>query len=195
MAENYSLSDIQAATNGGFGGFGGSEGMWIFALLILMFGGGGFGLNRDSGLAQTDLNLLNAVQNGQRDIEARVQEVGAEAISATKDSAYNNLSEIRNIGDAVAVGFSNMQSCCCETQRAIDSAKYDNAIGVASVNANIDNKFAALEKSMLEQRLAEQSQQISQLQLSQALCGVPKINNYAWGTYPYNNAGCGCGNI
>lgn len=86
MTENgYSLSDIQAATNG-MGGFGGNEGMWIFALLILMFGGGGFGFgNRTDGLAQTDLNLLNAVQNGQRDIEARVQEVGGESISAVKD--------------------------------------------------------------------------------------------------------------
>lgn len=68
----------------------------------------------------------------------------------------------------------------------------------ASINSNIDNKFAALEKSALEQRLADQASQINQLQLQAQLCGIPRISTYAYGTYPYpvptsSCGGCGCG--
>lgn len=194
MDNNYSLSDIASVAREN-DGFGGGNSAWVLILLFAMifgWGNGGFGNNNNNnGLAQTDLNLLNAIQNGQRDIESRVQEVGTENISAIKDASYNNLAESRNIGDAVAVGFSGMQSSFCETQRAIDGVNYNGAINTASINSNIDNKFASLEKSLLEQRLNEQSQQITQLQTAQLLCGVPKVNPYAFGTYPYSNACCG----
>ncbi len=62
----------------------------------------------------------------------------------------------------------------------------------AAINSNIDNKFAALEKSQLEQQLAAQAAQINQLQINQALCGIPRVSNAAWGVYPYSQPTCGC---
>lgn len=73
-----SLADIASVTKDHDGAFG-SDGLWIFALLILLFGGnGGFGFGNNNGLAETDLNLLNAIQNGQRDISSDVQRTAYE---------------------------------------------------------------------------------------------------------------------
>lgn len=74
-----------------------NSGIWIFALLILLFGAGGFGFGGNGGLTENTLERaidLNSVQNGQRDIESRVQEIGAENIAATKDMGYNLLGNI-----------------------------------------------------------------------------------------------------
>jgi len=195
----YSLSDIQAATNGsGLGGFG-SEGLWIFALLILMFGGGGFGFGgAANAVSQADLQRaidLNSIQGGQRDIEARVQEIGAETITATKDAAYNNLSEIRDNGALISAGFANMQNCCCETNRNIDAVRYDMANFTAATQAAVHAEGEQTRAMIQQNKIESLQQQVNQLSMQQALCGVPKISTYAWGTYPYN-AGCGCsGNI
>ena len=75
---------------------------------------------------------------------------------------------------------SQMAQCCCETQRAIDG-----------VNANIDAKFAALEKSQLEQRIAEQSARIASLEMDNRMYGVVRYPNgytYNAGNSPF----CGC---
>ena len=79
MNENgYSLSDVAAVSGNGCNGMFGGSGIWIFALLFLLFGmNGGLG---GGGLQQSDIQRavdLNSIQNGQRDIEARVQEICA----------------------------------------------------------------------------------------------------------------------
>ena len=112
--------------------------MWIFALLILLFGGNGFGLGGGGLLQQGDLQRaidLNSIQNGQRDIEARTQEVGSEVISQMKDLAMNNLGEIRDVQATIQQGFAEQQRCCCETLRAIDGVNYNASLNTASINA------------------------------------------------------------
>lgn len=83
-----SLADIASVTKDHDGAFG-SDGLWIFALLILLFGGnGGFGFGNNNGLAQTDLNLLNAIQNGQREVSSDVQRTAYENMATTKDASH-----------------------------------------------------------------------------------------------------------
>ncbi len=75
-----------------------------------------------------------------------------------------------------------MAECCCTTQRALDG-----------INANIDAKFAALEKSQLEGRIAQLEQANSQLYMREQLCGVvryPTGYTYNAGPSPF----CGCNN-
>ena len=75
---------------------------------------------------------------------------------------------------------SQMAQCCCDTKRAIDG-----------VNANIEAKFAALEKSQLEQRIAEQSARIASLEMDNRMYGVVRYPNgytYNAGNSPF----CGC---
>ena len=77
---------------------------------------------------------------------------------------------------------SQMAECCCTTQRALDG-----------INANIDAKFAALEKSQLETRIAQLEQANNQLYMREQLCGVvryPTGYTYNAGPSPF----CGCNN-
>ena len=80
-----------------------------------------------------------------------------------------------------------MADCCCTTQRAIDS-----------VNANIDAKFAALEKSQLEGRIAQLEQANNQLYIREQMYGVVRYPNgytYSAGASPFCGGCCGNGNI
>lgn len=109
MDGTYSLSDIASVAKDN-DGFGNGNSAWVLILLFAMifgWGNGGFG-NNNNGLAETDLNLLNAIQNGQRDIASDVQRTAYENMSTTKDSAYNNLSEIRDVQASVATNGANV---------------------------------------------------------------------------------------
>ena len=168
--------------------------MWIFALLILLFGGNGFGFGNSgyaNALTQSDLQRaidLNSIQNGQRDIEARVQEVGSELTSTIKDSSYNNLSEIRDVQQAMNNGFASMQQCCCQTQRAIDSVNYNLATESANIQANNTSNTQKILDAISANRIADMQNQINQLQLQNAMSGVvryPNQTSYCSGANPF----------
>ena len=104
---------------------------------------------------------------------------------------YENLRNFSQTQDAVKDGnyalSRQVADCCCTTQRGIDA-----------VNANIDAKFAALEKTQLEQTIAAQQNQINQLNLQAQLCGVVRYPNstaYTAGANPFYGQPCygGCG--
>lgn len=187
---NFSLSDLRAVTDGADGISGGSA--WLIILFLLIVGGNGFGgFGRNTGelnsyataASQQDILFSSKFQA----IDNKIDKIGY----GIADSTYAISQQINGakseLGNAIATEGRT-------TQEAIGNVRYDMANFAASINSNIDNKFAALEKSQLEQRLAEQSQQIAQLQLSAQLCGIPRINQTAWGVYPYPtcNTGCGC---
>ena len=76
-----------------------------------------------------------------------------------------------------------LAECCCTTQRAIDG-----------VNANLEAKFAALEKSQLEQRIAEQSARIASLEMDNRMYGVVRYpNGYSYNAGPSPFCGGCCG--
>lgn len=195
MENGLSASDValmQKDTSGM--GWGDSSFMWMFALLILLFGGNGFGFG-NGGLSQSDLQRaidLSSIQNGQRDIEARVQEVGSELTSTVKDSNYNNLSEIRDVQQMVNNGFASMQKCCCETQRAIDGVNYNLATQSANIQANSTANTQKILDAISTNRMADMQNQINQLQLQNAMNGVVRYPNqtaYCSGANPFAN-GC-----
>lgn len=101
---------------------------------------------------------------------------------------YENLRNFSQTQDAVKDGnyalSRQVADCCCTTQRGIDA-----------VNANIDAKFAALEKTQLEQTISAQQNQINQLNLQAQLCGVVRYPNstaYTAGANPFYGQSC-CG--
>lgn len=206
MAE-YTLSDYAAVSNND--GFNGGN-CWVLILLFAMIFGGGNGLwgnsrgygdygNFASAASQQEILFGQQFSN----LDNKIDRIGNGIADATF-ALNNNLfgvqttlnSTIGGVGTAVTNEGRNIQmqiaTTACDNQKNVDALRYDMANYAAVLNSNIDNKFAALEKSQLEQKIADQSQQISQLQMAQAMCGVPKISTYAWGTYPYQ-APCGCG--
>lgn len=188
--ENYSLADISAVTGkentGMFGG-----GMWIFALLILLLiGGGGFFGGRN-GEAVTEAGLCNAMNFNNLD-----NTVGR--LSDSLQADYMGLQNgLCNLGYETLRNFGTTQSqiaqCCCETQRAIDSVNYNGAINTAAINANTTEQTQKILDAFTGNRMAEMQNQINQLQLQAALCGIPRTNPYGYYMAPiaYGNACAG----
>lgn len=214
MDSGLSTGDLALMNRDNGWGNDGMAFMWIFALLILAGGGfNGFGTNRvgEAYATQADIQRavdLNSIQNGQADLAADIQRTNYEQIAATKDAAYNNLGEIRDIGSAVAVGNSNiinnlntlqanMQNCCCTTQRAIDSVNYNIATQSAAIQANDASNTQKILDAISTNRIADMQNQINQLQLQNAMSGViryPTSTTYGAGCSCFANS-CGCGNI
>lgn len=155
--------------------------LWIFALLILANGGfGNWGMNKGgygdyaTAASQQDILFSSKFSDLDNKMDRGFTSIG-NGISSATFSLNNSIKDGNaSITNTVVNEGRNIQTQLC------------------AINSNIDNKFAQLEKSQLEQRIAEQSAQINQLQMAQAMCGVPKINPNAWGVYPYANQGCGC---
>lgn len=177
-----SLADIAAVTRDN-DGWGGGNGLWLFAILALMGGGfGGWNRTGDYGQFATAASQQE-ILFGQRfsELDNKMDRGFTSIGNGISDATYALNNAINTVGSKV------------------DANKYEAALGFASVNANIDNKFAALERTQLEQRIADQAGQINQLQLQAALCNVVRYPNgytYNAGNGPFCNCGgCGCGSI
>lgn len=210
MESNYSLSDIAALGKDGFGG-GSAWVLIILFALIFGWGGNGFG-NGATAASQQDIQRavdLNSIQQGQAGIAADVQRAIYEINGSTKDAAYNNLGEIRDVQASVATSGANiinnltamqaqMQNCCCETQRSIDSVNYNLATQSAAIQANDTANTQKILDAISTNRMADMQNQINQLQLQNAVAGVvryPMASTYTSGVNPFCYSGCGCGNI
>lgn len=175
------------------------EGWWVIILFALIFMNGGWNGNQqaathaDVDRAADNANTLNAI-NG---VGADVQRTAYEQMAVAKDAAYNNLSEIRDLQSAVSLGFANQQSCCCETKQMIMENRYLDAQNTAALQANMDNRFAELEKNQLQQTIDAQAARIQNLELQGAMAGVvryPMSYAYSAGQSPF--CGCsGCSNM
>lgn len=196
--DNYSLSDLAAVTKDADGWGGGA--WWIIILFLFVFMGGGGGWNRQgefgqyaTAASQQDIlfgqhfgriddrltNIGNGICNLGYEMQGSIGQLGKEMALAQNGTNMTIMQSANGIQAQLA-------ECCCTTQRAIDG-----------VNANMEAKFAALEKSQLEQRIAEQSARIASLEMDNRMYGVVRYpNGYAYNAGPSPFCACGCnGNI
>lgn len=226
MDNNYSLSDIKSAL-GSCNDLSGGGFLILIILFLLLGGNFNNGWNRGNGdfgqyataasqqeilfgqqfqnldnkidrlgngIADATFALNNSVKDGTYATTNAVKDGTYTTTNAVKDTAYATTSAIVSEGRALQ---SQLAECCCANKEATAQVRYDMANFAASINSNIDNKFAALEKSQLQAQISAQAAQINQLQMQAQLCGIPRVNNTAWGTYPYTAPTncCGCGNV
>lgn len=195
MDGNYSLSDVAAVTGrDGFDGFGGG-GAWVLIILFaLIFGNGGFFGNGAATAATTaDIQRavdLNSIQRGQADIAADVQRTAYEVAGTVKDASYNNLGEIRDVQAAVSAGFAQQAQCCCETKQMILENRYLSEKNAASVAAAVHAEGEATRNMIQGNKIADLTAQVQDLKTQSYFCGVPRINPYMYGVYPYNTGCC-----
>lgn len=200
MDSNYSLSDVAAVTRGNDGfGFGDGGFFWIFALLLLpmMWGGGFGGWGNRGGQPVTEAGLCNAMNfNNLENAVGRLSDNQA-AIARQTDNA------ICNLGYSTLQNFNALErqlaDCCCTTQRAIDGVNYNAAMNTAAINANTTAGVQKILDAISGNRMADMQNQINQLQLNAALCGVvryPLQTTFASPCNPFfGNCGCGSQNI
>ena len=207
--DNYSLSDLAAVTKDNDGAFGGNAWWVILLFLFWGFNGNGWG-NRQGDYGQyataaSQQEILFGQQFGQ--LNDRLTNIG----NGICGLGYDMQGNIANLGKDIALGQANLQlqasnntyalsnqlsNCCCENRLA--SAQLGAQIDkqTCDINANIDAKFAELQKGQLEQTIAAQAQRINQLELAQQMCGVvryPMTYAYSAGQSPFCGGCCsGC---
>ena len=200
MEGNYSLADVAAATrNNDYDGMG-AGGWWVIILFALIFGygGNGFGGRGFNGEPVTEAGLCNSMNfNNLENAVGRLSDMTAGGFNQTQRDMCQGFAAINaSINQA---RFENQQ-CCCETQRAIDATNFNLSQATASINANTTAQTQKILDAMCGNRMADMQNQINQLQLQAALCGVVRYPNaltYNAGTSPFCGCNpCGCnGNI
>lgn len=200
MTEGLSPADIAAVQGGGFGGFG-NEGLWLFAILALMGGGFGNWGNRGTGDRNATVGDVQratdfaALERQNNETVAAVRQAAYDNQATVKDGNYNILGELRDLQAATAEGFAHQQECCCNILRGIDSVNYNGALNTASINANTTAQTQKILDAIAGNRMADMQNQINQLQLQAALCGIPRTTPYGYGIVPqFAVAGCGAYN-
>lgn len=166
--------------NPGYGyggdGFFGGDAFAIFAILALMWGGGGFWGNRGADGRCATVEDLNNSANFTR-LESQVMNNG-NLIERKTDAVYSG---ICNLGYEIAQQFG-------ATNSRIDQA-------TAATNANITAQVQKVLDRLSEDKICALQGKISQLELQQALSGVvryPQSITYNAGASPFCS-GCGCG--
>ena len=190
MESNYSLSDIAAVSENGFGG----GNAWIMIILFaLIFGFGGNGWNRNSDFgqfataaSQSEILIGQQFQN----LDNKIDRIGNGIADAT--FALNNSIKDGNYATQTAI-----KDCCCTTQRNIDSVRFDMSNYACAIKENDNANTQKILDVIAQNKIETLQGRINQLELQQAMCGVvryPNAMTYTAGTSPFCNCNCGCYN-
>ena len=143
------LKAVMGNNDDGFG-FGGNGAWWIIILLLFGWGGrgygfgGGFGGGQGGGYGypccgtpatQADLSAAfasNSVLSGINGIDSTLCQGFNGINTAILQNGYNTQAGINTLSHQLA-------DCCCTTQRAIDSVKYENATNTCAIQNTIQN--------------------------------------------------------
>ena len=207
--DNGTLSAADVALLNGNNGFdGGNSFFWVFALLVLMGGGFGWGNNGNGNLDQ-DINrgfdnqnlqaqtrdILNAVTNGTAQTISASTQNATNAINAIKDGNAALIREFGNVETALTALSGKQQECCCEIKQAVAQSNYDGAMIDAATNANFTAQIQSVKDMIAQDKIDSLQAQVSQLQLAQATSGMLRFPNswsYGAGPFPPIFGGC-CG--
>ena len=178
-------------------------GLWLFAILALMWGGNGFfGGNGNNNAIQNDINRGFDSQNLQaqtRDILSAVTSGTAQSVAATNQVFHDTVTalndkygELQRDMAGLAVGQANLlakeNECCCAIQRNIDSVNYNAALNTASINANTTAQTQKILDALAQNKIEALQNRINQLELQQATNGIfryPNTMTYSSPTNPF----------
>lgn len=194
-------------------------GLWLFAILALMWGGGfgGFGNN---GLANAigyeNLATSNEVQRGfdnqnamanQREILSAVTSGTAQSVAATNQvfhdlvgyvgDKYNELDrDVLMVNSGIQQSIANQNQCCCDTKMLISETaaqnRYDALKNTNDINAVTIGQTQKILDAMAQNKIEALQNKVNQLELAQAVSGVvryPSSMAYSAGTSPFCNCG------
>lgn len=146
-------------SNGGYGNNGIFGNDWAWIVILLLFGYGGRGFGGFGGFGGGFGGVCGSPCATQADVRAAVDQQTLiskldQQTYGIADSTYaiNNTinSNFRGVDNAICTLGYNVQSgfnslghqlsdCCCATQRAIDSVKYENATNTCAIQNTIQN--------------------------------------------------------
>jgi len=199
---NYSLSDLAAVTNGAEG-WGGNSLVTLLLLFALISGNGVFGGGRNyvndyaTAASQQDIlfsSKFSALDNKIDRLGNGIADATFSLNNSIKDGNSMVAGRVVDEGRALSSQFAD---CCCKTQQNIDSVRFDMANYHNDTNAVVTAQTQKILDAMAQNKIDSLQAQVSELKTQNMFCGIPRINPYGYGVYPYANQGCGCncGNI
>lgn len=187
----------------GFGFGGGDGGLFAILLIVLLMGGGAWGMG-SRGAFGTEA-IQNQMQQGfdnqntmanQREILAATNQVYHDITGYVGDKYAELDRDVLGIGSTLQQVMANQNQCCCSTLRAIDGVNYANAQNTAAINANTTAAVQKVLDAISENKIEALQGRINQLELNNAVAGVvryPTTFSYNAGQSPFCGGGCGCG--
>ena len=123
--DNYSLADIRAATGADENGWGGGGAWWIIILFLFMFGmgGGGWGWGNRGNDALTRAEMQQGFDT--QEITRKLDGLSYGMCDGFYAQNTTMLNGFAGVTSAVRDAQFAAQQCCCETNRNIDSVRYD----------------------------------------------------------------------
>lgn len=188
MDSNLSASDIALLNNGN--GFGGNNSFfWIFALIALMNGGfGGWGRNDFGNYTSAQTQEILFGQQFQN-LDNKMDRIG----NGIADSTYA-LNEKANSVQTVLGGA--IADTNFNTQKNVDALRFDMSNYHSDTNAVVVAQTQKVLDAISQNKIDSLQAQVSELKTQNMFCGIPRINPYGYGVYPYSNGcGCNCGNM
>jgi len=187
----------------GFGFGGGDGGLFAILLIVLLMGGGAWGMN-GRGAFGTEA-IQNQMQQGfdnqntmanQREILAATNQVYHDITSYVGDKYAELDRDVLGIGSTLQQVMANQNQCCCSTLRAIDGVNYAAAQNTAAINANTTAQTQKILDALAQNKIASLESQVADLRLANQMQNVVRYPNgwtYNAGQSPFCNGGCGCG--
>ena len=191
--ENYSLSDIRAATeherDEGFGG----GAWWIIILFLFMFGmgGGGWGWGNRGNDALTRAEMQQGFDT--QEITRKLDGLSYGMCDGFYAQNTTMLNGFAGVTSAVRDAQFAAQQCCCETNRNIDSVRYDAQKNTCDITTAIHAEGEATRALIQKNEMQNLRDRLQQMELREAMCGVvryPMATTYTSGGNPF----CGCNN-
>lgn len=203
-----SVADALALQDRGNDGmFGGANGTWIwvfFLFFLLAWGGGGFGFGNGAAtqgaITRSDMCQEFNFNDLQRSVLG-IQNGICDGFYAQNTTMLNGFNAV---GNQLQENRFASQQCCCETNRNIDSLKYENAKNtcdiISAIKADGDATRAAMTQNTIQElrdKLQDVKFENSQFMQNQYL--VNQLQPVARPAYitcsPYVANGCGnsCG--
>ena len=183
--DSYTMTpaDMRAVTGGarddGFGMGGGW--MWIIVLFLFLFGFGGGGMwgNRGQGLTQMEMQQGFDTQEIVRKLDG-INYGLCQGFYAQNTTMLNGFAGVTT---AVRDAQFAAQQCCCETNRNIDSVRYEAQKNVCDITTAIHAEGEATRALIQQNEMQALRDKVSELQLAQSQCAQ---NAYLTGTLrPY----------
>lgn len=191
--DNYSLADIRAATGTDENGWGGGGAWWIIILFLFMFGmgGGGWGWGNRGNDALTRAEMQQGFDT--QEITRKLDGLSYGICDGFYAQNTTMLNGFAGVTSAVRDAQFAAQQCCCETNRNIDSVRYDAQKNTCDITTAIHAEGEATRALIQKNEMQNLRDRLQQMELREAMCGVvryPMATTYTSGGNPF----CGCNN-
>lgn len=190
---------------GGFGFGGGDGGLFAILLIVLLMGGGAWGMG-NRGAFGTEA-IQNQMQQGfdnqntmanQREILSAVNQSFHDNLNVIQDKYGEITRDIYGVSGQVAQVLANQNACCCDTKMLIQETsaqnRYDALKNTNDINAVTIGQTQKILDALSQNKIEALQGRINQLELNNAVAGVvryPTATTYTSGMSPFCNCG-GC---